>query len=454
MTDKDATTRISFSKERLAALPPPEAGKRVTYHDSKIPGLQLRVSGTGIKTFCVYRRLKAGEPERITLGRFPAMTVEQARKAASAVVAQIEAGANPAEARRAHRGEPTVQEIFDTYLAHKRKRDGSPLSERSKAEYRHIARLHLAKIMSMKLSGVGHERVAHLHRRIGEDAPYAANRTKALLSALFNYARDQRLYSGENPAAGLRGFAEESRDRFALPDELPQLFNAIAQSPQRDFFLMALLTGARRSNVQAMAWRDIDLDRALWRIGKTKNGTPQNVPLTTEAVAVLRARKEVVSDSPFVFPGTGKTGHLMEPKKAWDTIKRAASLSRLLDAMQAAGLLDQEARTSADKLALEKLAKAERRYHELAAEANMKPADYAMRDIRIHDLRRTLGSWQAMTGASLAIIGKSLNHKSQQATAIYARLDLDPVRRSVTTATAAMLEAAGVKIGPIGSLPG
>ena len=68
-----------------------------------------------------------------------------------------------------------------------------------------------------------------------------------------------------------------------------------------------------------------------------------------------------------------------------------------------------------------------------------------MTDLRIHDLRRTLGSWQAKTGASLAIIGKSLNHKTHQATAIYARLDLDPVRQSVNTATSAMLEAAGLK---------
>mgnify|MGYP003554015488 FL=1 len=68
-----------------------------------------------------------------------------------------------------------------------------------------------------------------------------------------------------------------------------------------------------------------------------------------------------------------------------------------------------------------------------------------MTDLRIHDLRRTLGSWQAKTGASLTIIGKSLNHKTHQATAIYARLDLDPVRQSVNTATAAMLEAAGLK---------
>lgn len=77
--------------------------------------------------------------------------------------------------------------------------------------------------------------------------------------------------------------------------------------------------------------------------------------------------------------------------------------------------------------------------------AHRQVGDVRIPDLRIHDLRRTLGSWQAITGASLPIIGKSLNHKSQQATAIYARLDLDPVRMSVEKATAAMLVAAGVR---------
>ena len=68
-----------------------------------------------------------------------------------------------------------------------------------------------------------------------------------------------------------------------------------------------------------------------------------------------------------------------------------------------------------------------------------------IKDIRMHDLRRTMGSWQARTGASLLIIGKSLGHKSQQATAVYARLDMDPVREAMETATAAMLQAAKQK---------
>lgn len=83
-----------------------------------------------------------------------------------------------------------------------------------------------------------------------------------------------------------------------------------------------------------------------------------------------------------------------------------------------------------------------------AKQAGINIDDVRIQNLCIHDLRRTLGSWQAKTGASMAIIGKSLNHKSQQTTAIYARLDLDPVRQSVNTATTAMLDAAGVKRQP------
>src|ERR1700736_2385025 len=66
-------------------------------------------------------------------------------------------------------------------------------------------------------------------------------------------------------------------------------------------------------------------------------------------------------------------------------------------------------------------------------------------NFRIHDLRRTQGSWQAAAGASLSIIGKSLGHSSTAATAVYARLDLDPVRQSMTAVNAAMLAAMKIK---------
>ena len=134
------------------------------------------------------------------------------------------------------------------------------------------------------------------------------------------------------------------------------------------------------------------MERAEWRIEETKNHTPQTVTLSPEAIEVLQSRLPSRATK-FVFPGIGETGHLAEPKNGWQRVLARAGLANL----------------------------------------------------RIHDLRRTLGSWQAKQGASMAIIGKSLNHKNQNTTAIYARLDTDPVRDSVNAATSAMMTAAGLR---------
>ena len=388
-----AQNEFNFSKEKLLSLPLPSAGKRDTYHDAKTTGLQLRVSATGAKTFCIYRRIKGGQPERVTLGRFPELTVEQARRNAAEINAAIENGANPAKVKRAHREEPTFSEVFEKFIPGKRKRNGQPLSERTKKDYRDSLRIHLSKIKDLKLSQIGRDDVRRAHASATKISPASANRAVAIVSSVYNYAIDElEIYSGANPAAKIKKNFEAPRERFAGKDELPRLIAAMAKDPLGDFFLLALLTGARRSNLQAMRYSEISLDEGIWRIPITKNGTSQNVTLSPEAVIVLRNRKQS-AESDFVFPGTGKTGHLTEPKNAWKRILKEAELD----------------------------------------------------DLRIHDLRRTLGSWQAKTGASLTVIGKSLNHKTHQATAIYARLDLDPVRASVNTATTAMMVAAGVK---------
>ena len=234
-------SRLRFTKAILSAIDLPPAGSRATHYDTDVPKLAVRVTHLGSKTFYVVKRTATGVAW-VKLGVFPEMTIEQARKAAVLILGEFASGADPAAARRAHRGEPTLQELFESYLQNKRKRDGTPLQARTVDEYRHIVRRYLATLMPLKLSELGHERFALMHRKIGAKTPYAANRAKALVSALFNYARDKRLYTEENPATGLRSFAEESRDRFALSNELPYLFTAIAHSNQRDFFLLALLT--------------------------------------------------------------------------------------------------------------------------------------------------------------------------------------------------------------------
>lgn len=394
-------TRFAFTKTRIQAIPTPEAGKRVTYYDTKTPGLQLRVSATGVKTFSVYRRLKAGEPERVTLGRFPAMTVEQAQKLAADVNAEIEGGANPAEAKRALREEPTLAEFFTEYGE---RHGNKKLSWRD--DQQRFRDYLLPALGKRKLSAIDRAMVARMlsdAEKAGKSAG-TVRQIRALVSNMLSKAVEWG-YLDANPAQSVKvSGSTVKRDRFLQPDELARFFEAVIAEPSetiRDLILLALLTGARRSNVCAMHWREIDLKAGVWKIKRTKNGEPQTVTLCPEAVAILEARQAATANG-FVFPGTGRTGHIAEPRKGFERVLERAGIPHGRDVEN--GMV-------------------------------------------LHDLRRTLGSWQARTGASLAIIGKSLNHKSQQATAIYARLDLDPVRQSVNTATAAMFEAAGLREG-------
>ena len=143
-------------------------------------------------------------------------------------------------------------------------------------------------------------------------------------------------------------------------DELARLFKALEHEQNQtavDYILVSLLTGARKSNVLSMRWSEIDFKEAVWRIPgtKTKNGDIQTIPLNEPALDILSVRRKETS-SFFVFPGSGKTGHFQEPKKAWARVCKMAGIE----------------------------------------------------GAHIHDLRRTMGSWQAKTGASIPIIGKSL----------------------------------------------
>src|SRR5690242_16634540 len=108
--------KINFTKAIIDTLPIPEPGKRDTYHDKETSGLQLRITSTGVKTFSVYRRIKSGNPERITLGRYPDMKIEQARREALRIAVDISDGKNPAEIKRGRKEELTFSELFDEYL--------------------------------------------------------------------------------------------------------------------------------------------------------------------------------------------------------------------------------------------------------------------------------------------------------------------------------------------------
>lgn len=369
--------RFRFGKERTEALVAPASGGRATCYDTEIPKLAVRITSAGTKSFYVVKRT-GREMVWFKLGVFPDMSVEQARKEAPKSLAAFASDQNPADVRRAQKQEPTFREMFKEYG----ERHG--IKKRSWTTDQSLYANHLQSLAPRKLTTMSRAMISRILSDLEREGKAGAtiNNVRALVSTIYGRAIEWG-HATTNPVTGIRTRTKVKRDRFLQADELPRFFQSVAEEPNgrlRDYILLALLTGARRSNLLAMRWAEINLPDSVWRMSDTKFGTPQNVTLSPEAVTILQARKEAAKPGAvLVFPGTGASGHIEEPKKA------------VIRIMARAGI------------------------------------PYGRNDpdgVTLHDLRRTLGSWQAKTGASLAIIGNSLNHKSQQAMAIYARPDL------------------------------
>jgi integrase len=379
---------FAFTTNRVSAAVCPEGKNRVYFRDKRSP-LWLAVTGQGAKSFLVYRKIH-GKPVRVKIGSPTTVSLDAARREAERLVGEIAKGVDPRQAKRELRAGLTFEELFSDFIE-----SWAKLRKKTWQDDEAQFERYLTAWKAWKLTEIQKHHVATLHARLGRNhGPYAANRLLALLHVVFEWAAESRGWKGGNPAAGIEKFPEKKRERFLQPAELPAFFKAVAAEPNetiRDFVLTALYVGARRSNVQAMAWAELDLDAAVWLIPDTKSGKSAIVPLCTPALDILKRRCAVRGDRDYVFPGRSR-GHLQEPKAAWKKILERAGIE----------------------------------------------------DLRLHDLRRTFGSFQAIGGSSLPIIGQSLGHTSTAATSIYARLHIDAVRKSIDAAVTAIV-AAGAK---------
>ncbi|MHB8421519.1 MAG: tyrosine-type recombinase/integrase [Leptospirales bacterium] len=367
-----------FTQKELETLLPKE--KPYLVRDNEVPGLVVKVYSTGRKTFFL-DVLTDGKHDMFKIGVWPDLNVAMVREKAKKMRTDLAQGKNP----KAEKKEGiTLGEFFLVYMERHGSEKKSATKDRS-----HFERL-LKSWQNYRLVDITRSKVESLHKTIGKETPVQANRVLALLSTMFSKAIIWGYLKTENPCKGIRKFKEVSRDRFLSGEELGRFFEALdlTENPAfKDFVLLSLFTGARKSNVLSMRWKDIDFERNVWKIpGElSKNGDPMQVPLGSDVLDILRRRRAETS-SVFVLPGPGAKGHYMEPKRAWGTLLKRAKLE----------------------------------------------------DLRIHDLRRSMGSWMTIGGTSLPIVGKALGHKTSQATSIYARLNLDPVRAAMDQAVMSM----------------
>lgn len=433
--------KFNFTKANIDALPYPEKGKRAYYYDTNEKSLILDVKPSGSKSFYLYRKID-GKPERIFLGIYPDMKIPEARIAAATKKGMIAKGLNPQDEKRKIRQEITFGELFQMYMERY-----SKVHKKSWAYDEREVNKFLSHWFKRKISSIKKHEVQRLHEDIhAKNGLYQANRMLERIRAIYNKGAEWG-YEGGNPAVGIKKYKEKQRDRFILPAELPFLFAALEQEHNetaRDFIMISLMTGARKTNVLTMRWEQIDLHSDIWRIPDTKNGDPISIPLIKQAKEILERRYAAAQEYKFsekknglewVFEGGGSKGHLADPKKSWERVRQNATLAFWGQNPEWADLAKQVE---------QKIIKTDnygytsnRLINEILDEAKKQKINLpsGLLDLRLHDIRRTLGSYQAITGASLPIIGKTLGHKSQQSTAIYARLNLDPVRDSMEKAT-------------------
>ena len=363
-----------------------EGNPDIRWCDS-VPGFGVRVFESGKKSF-VLRFAFHGKRQIVTLGKLGVLSLEQARDQAREAYVSIKAGKNP------FAKDPTDTITFAEFSKIFLERHAS--RRKSKEEIKARFDRHLIpQFGKMPLKALNRNAVARYHHDLGQTTPYEANRVLALISVFWEKAIDWG-YVDEgtpNPAKRVEKFKEVKRERFVTKDEMPFLLEAIGAEENaymRAAFQLYLYTGFRKNELLKLEWASVDLVAGRIKLADTKGGRPHNLPLTADAVDLLKGLVRELGN-PYVFCGDEPRSHLVDLKSGWRRVKKKAK--------------------------------------ELAVKGKVKGFDIS--DVRIHDLRRTVGSWLAMSGHSLHKIGKVLNHQHQATSQIYAHLEESSVREAL-----------------------
>jgi integrase len=274
--------------------------------DVSLPRFSFRISLKGSRSWCVLARV-GGKPKRITLGRYPVLTLAQARERALAVLRDVDDGKTPQPAAEL----PTVGKLIDDYIERGRRRArhhrGEELAESTKAEWRRYAkRVELKSLRQRIAADVTTPEVGALLREIMDTrGGWSSNRLRQFLRVVWAWGIAEQRGVTENPVAAVEIFFDEPENERSLsPDELRAVLLA-AQGMDRDWrdlvWLLAL-TGLRLRNVLHAPAGEIDLVEKMWVVpgSRMKSGKTHKVPLSDTAIEILRDRPRVG----FLFPGT------------------------------------------------------------------------------------------------------------------------------------------------------
>jgi integrase len=401
---------------RFADRAPAGAGRVIVY-DGDLPGFGLRLMKSGLKFYIVQYRNAHNRQRRMTIGRHGKITAEEAREIALNVFTAVRAGKDPLVERQVLRKAPSMGELLDRYMAQHVEKNNRASTQ---VEVRRIVDLVIRpKLGARQAAAVTREDMDEFHKALSA-TPRQANYALAICSKAFSLAEVWRLRpDGSNPCRRVERFDEVKRKRFlsgaelvrlgatlrlAETDGLPwhvvyrkseeikssrQIGDLIPAKPDRRRTRYArvtiaavellLFTGCRLSEVLGLKWSDVDLPGGIISLPITKSGVPQSSLITAPARLVLLDLKRVKGPGAWVLPSTvnpklALTKSALE--QAWQRIRVAAGIP----------------------------------------------------DVRLHDLRHTVGTYAGQSGANAFMIRDLLRHGDLAITDRYVSRDDGPLR--------------------------
>jgi integrase len=264
----------------------PPGKESVIAWDSALPGFGVRINAGGTRSFVAQYRNRSGTTKRLSLGRYEAMSIDDARRLARSTLAKATTGSDPAEEKAKAKAAAaiTVGSVADAYL---KAAESRPKARSHQEVSRHLTK-HWEPLRATPANSVRRADVAKVLREIASDrGEIAANRARASISAMFTWGMGEGMVEA-NPVIGTNKATDErSRDHVLTDAELRAVWRACGNDHHGRIVRLLILTGQRRDEVGGMALSEISGD--LWTIPavRTKNGRPHDVPLSPLALEVI-----------------------------------------------------------------------------------------------------------------------------------------------------------------------
>lgn len=387
------SNRIKVTKRSVESLP--TGARAAIWYDDKLAGFGVRVMPTGRRFYFARYRNQYGRSRWFTIGEHGEVTADAARLKAQRILQTVAVDASdPAGEREAFRAAPTINALLDRYIAEHLERRNRP---RTQASFRGIIDHDIRpELGHLKVAAVTRHDIHKFHTaRAG--TPRQANLVLAVCSKAFSLAEVWEMRpEGSNPCRKIERYPERHRERFLSAEELGRLGATLRRAETvglrknggRSLYRrvvtgaieLLLYTGCRLSEVLNLRWEHVDFGAGMITLSETKSGRPQLVTMNAPARQVLKVLFEANNGrSEWVLPSVSNPKQPISKagiEAAWQKIRIAAQIE----------------------------------------------------DVRMHDLRHTVGTYAGQSGANAFLVRDLLRHKNLAMTGRYVNRADSPVR--------------------------